>query len=97
MVPPVERSITVSAPYLMETASFASSSSTTLVTALLPMFAFTLQESAMPMPMGSRFTCATFAGITNRPRATSSRTTSAETFSRRATKSISSVTTPRRA
>ena len=55
MSPPVDRSITVSAPYLSDTASLRSSPSTSLVTALLPMFALTLQPSAMPMPIGSRF------------------------------------------
>ena len=85
MLPPVERSITVSAPYFNDTLSLAISSSTLLVTALLPMFALTLQDSAMPMPIGSRLVCATFAGITSRPRATSSRTSSAATPSRFAT------------
>ncbi len=43
MSPPVERSITVSAPYLSATRSLRSSPSASLVTALLPMFALTLQ------------------------------------------------------
>ena len=44
MSPPVERSITVSAPYLSDTSSLRSSPSTSLVTWLLPMFALTLQR-----------------------------------------------------
>ena len=94
MSPPVERSITVSAPCLSEMLSFRSSFSTSLVTALEPMFAFTLHESAMPMPIGSRFVWFTFAGMIIRPRATSLRTSSASTFSRSATCCISSVITP---
>jgi len=54
MSPPVERSITVSAPYLMLISSFRTSPDALPVTALLPMFALTLQSSAIPMPMGSR-------------------------------------------
>ena len=97
MSPPVDKSMTVSAPNLMQTSSLRSSPSTWLVTALLPMFAFTLQARAMPMPIGSRFVWFTFAGMTRRPRATSLRTTSAATRSRWATCAISSVTSPLRA
>ena len=74
MSPPVERSITVSAPCFSATRSLRSSPSASLVTALLPMFALTLHASAMPMPIGSRFVWFTLAGMTSRPRATSSRT-----------------------
>jgi hypothetical protein len=67
MSPPVERSITVSAPYLRHTRACSSSPSTSLTTALLPMFAFTLQSEAMPMHIGSRFGWLTLAGMTMRP------------------------------
>jgi hypothetical protein len=97
MLPPVDRSITVSAPYFRQIASFSSSLSTRPVTCELPMFALTLHDSAMPMPMGSSFVWLMLAGITRRPRATSSRTSSALTRSRSATKRISSVITPCRA
>ena len=85
MFPPVDRSITVSAPCLRQIASFPSSLSTWLVTALLPMFALTLHARAMPIPIGSRFGWLTFAGMISRPRATSPRTSSGATFSRSAT------------
>src|ERR1039458_9512704 len=52
--PPVERSMTVSAPYLMEYWSFSSSPSTLESTAELPMFELILQLEATPMHMGSR-------------------------------------------
>ena len=51
----------------------------------------------MPMPIGSRFGCLTFAGMISRPRAISLRTSSGSTFSRVATYAISSVTMPFRA
>ncbi len=58
----------------------------------------TLAESdSTPMHIGSSSGWLMFAGIIMRPRATSSRTSSGEIFSRRAIYSISSVTTPRRA
>src|ERR687883_297284 len=73
MSPPVERSITVSAPYFTQTRSFSSSASMSLVTALLPMFALILQVAAKPMAIGSSSGWFTFAGMIIRPRATSSR------------------------
>src|SRR5919206_415523 len=94
MSPPVERSITVSAPYLTHTHSLRSSVSTSLVTALLPMFAFTLHVAANPIPIGSSSGWFTFAGMIMRPRATSSRTFSAGSRSRRETCSLSSVISP---
>ena len=54
MSPPVERSITVSAPYLMQYSSFASSSAISEVVAELPMFALILQLELTPIHMGSR-------------------------------------------
>jgi hypothetical protein len=97
MSPPVERSMTVSAPYLTEERSFSSSSSIFEVTAELPMLELILHLEATPMHMGSRFWWFTFAGMIIRPRATSERTNSGAMFSRRATYSISSVITPLRA
>src|ERR1039458_10627479 len=52
--PPVERSMTVSAPYLMEYWSFSSSPSTLETTEELPMFELILHVEATPMHMGSR-------------------------------------------
>ena len=97
MSPPVERSITVSAPSFRQTRSFASSASTSETTAELPMFALILQVAAIPMPIGSSSGWLTFAGMTSRPRATSPRTCSGSSRSRRATCAISSETTPSRA
>src|SRR5215470_18218171 len=97
MSPPVERSITVSAPYLRQARSFTSSPSTSLTIWLLPMFALILHLTAMPMAIGSSSGWFTLAGMIIRPRATSLRTSSAGIPSRRATCSISSVRTPCRA
>lgn len=66
---PVEMLIIVSAPCLRQIASFRNSFATSLVTALLPMFAFTLQESAIPIPIGSSLECMMFAGMMSLPRA----------------------------
>ena len=49
MLPPVDRSMTVSAPRWTAVCSFSSSSSTSLVTAELPMLALILQADATPM------------------------------------------------
>src|SRR5271170_1214875 len=97
ILPPVERSITVSAPCWMAMCSLRSSSSMLEVTAELPMLALTLHFVAMPMPMGSSSGWLMFAGMMRRPAAISSRTSSAEMLSRRATYSISSVILLRRA
>ena len=93
MLPPVERSITVSEPRSTAILSLASSLSTSEVTAELPMLALILQVALMPMPIGSRpsLRCSRLAGMTIRPRATSARTSSGSSFSRRATYSISGV------
>ena len=77
--------MTVSAPCLRQMASLRSSFASSPVTALLPMFAFTLHESAMPIPIGSRFSWLTFAGTMSLPRAISLRTSSGSTRSRCAT------------
>src|SRR5262249_50379882 len=99
MFPPVERSITVSAPRSMAILSFASSLSMFEVTAELPMLALTLQRALIPIPIGSspspRWTV--FAGMIIRPRATSERIVSGSSPSRRATNSIASEMIPCRA
>ena len=97
MLPPVERSITVSAPWVRQSLSFSSSCAMSEVTAELPMFALILQVAAMPMPSGSSSGWFRLAGMTIRPRATSARTSSAGSRSRAATRDISSVTVPCRA
>ncbi len=94
MFPPVERSITVSAPCARQSFSFSSSCAMSEVTAELPMFALILQVAAMPMPSGSSSGWQTLAGMTIRPRATSALINSAGSRSRAATLDISSVTVP---
>ena len=81
MSPPVERSITVSAPKCTEVCSFFSSSSMSEVTAELPMLELILHSEAMPIAMGSSSGWLMFAGMIMRPRATSSRTSSGVIFS----------------
>src|SRR6266850_5567049 len=76
--PPVERSITVSAPYLTEYSSFSSSQAISLVTAEFPILELILHLDATPMHIGSRFRWLMLAGMIIRPRATSERTSSAE-------------------
>jgi hypothetical protein len=53
MFPPVERSITVSAPYLTATSSFSISPSTSDETAELPMLAFIFTRETAPIAIGS--------------------------------------------
>ncbi len=55
LTPPVDRSITVSAPYFTDISSFLSSSLTSLALGEAPRLAFTLHLEAMPMAIGSRF------------------------------------------
>ena len=98
--PPVERSITVSAPQRSAQRSLSTSSSIELLTGLAPMFALTLVLLARPMAIGSSEVARwfLFAGITMRPAATSSRTCSAvRCGSRPATRCICGVIVPRRA
>ena len=87
MLPPVDRSMTVSAPRWTAVCSFSSSPSAVPVTAELPMLALILQAEATPIAIGSRrFSRWTLlAGMTMRPRATSSRTSPGSRSSRRAT------------
>ena len=54
LTPPVERSITVSAPYFTASFSFLTSSAASEAFGEAPMFAFTLHLLAMPMAIGSR-------------------------------------------
>ncbi len=94
---PVERSITVSAPHFTAQVSFSTSSSTVDETAELPMLALILVVNALPITIGSSSRCRMLAGMMARPRATSWRTRSGSTPSRRAAQLISSVTMPARA
>ncbi len=94
---PVERSITVSAPQRIAQRIFSTSSSIEEATAELPMLALIFTRNFRPMIIGSVSGWLTLAGMMARPRATSSRTTSADMPSRMAMNSISGVTTPWRA
>ena len=85
MSSPVDRSITVSAPQRVAHCSFETSSAIDDVTAELPMFALTFTANALPMIIGSDSGWFTFAGMMARPAATSERTSSTSTPSRRAT------------
>src|SRR5882762_9321654 len=77
---PVERSITVSEPHLMDQRIFSTSSSMDDKTAELPMFALIFTRKLRPMIIGSDSGWLTFAGMMARPRATSSRTNSGVTY-----------------
>ncbi len=94
---PVDRSITVSAPQRCDSASFSTSSSSELVVGLDPMLALILTRALSPIAIGSSAAWCRLAGITIRPRATSSRTVSGPSCSRSATRAISGVTMPSRA
>jgi hypothetical protein len=96
---PVDRSITVSAPYFTASSSLATSSARLDVTAELPMFAFTFTRATLPMAIGSSRAARwwTLAGITSRPRATSARTSSGSSSSRSATKRMAGEISPVRA
>src|SRR6185437_4132003 len=96
---PVERSITVSAPYLTASRSLPTSSSMEEETAELPMFALILTEATLPMAMGSSLPARwwVLAGMTRRPRATSARMSSGSRDSRWATKRMAGVISPLRA
>ena len=94
---PVDRSITVSAPQRVAHWSFSTSSSIEEPSALLPMLALIFTRKLRPMIIGSISGWFLLAGMIARPSAISLRTNSGSTFSRMATKRISSVTTPCRA
>jgi hypothetical protein len=94
---PVERSMTVSAPQRVAQVILSTSSSADEVTAEVPMLALILVRKRLPMTIGSDSGWLTLAGMMARPRATSSRTNAGSRPSRAATKSISGVTSPRRA
>ncbi len=103
--PPVERSITVSAPHSTARHSLASSASLHELTGEAPMLALILVLTPRPMPTGSSRAAPPspaarrilLAGITSRPAASSSRMNSAVTCSRSATRRISAVIVPARA
>ena len=94
---PVDRSMMVSAPQRVAHTIFSTSSEISLRTAELPILAFTLTANRLPIIIGSDSGWRWLAGITARPAATSSRTTSGSKPSRAATKRISSVTISARA
>ena len=87
----------VSAPQRVAHTIFSTSSAIDDVTAELPILALTFTENALPMIIGSASGWLWLAGITARPRATSSRTSSAGTPSRSAMNAISAVISPARA
>jgi hypothetical protein len=97
MLAPVDRSITVSAPQRVAHCSFSTSSRMDDEMAELPMLALIFTRNLRPMIIGSSSGWRMLAGMMARPAATSSRTSSGVTFSRRAEKRISSVISPRRA
>jgi hypothetical protein len=77
--------------------SFSTSSLIDDEMAELPMLALIFTRNLRPMTIGSHSGWRMLAGMMARPAATSSRTSSGATFSRRAAKRISSVISPRRA
>ena len=87
----------VSAPQRVAHTILSTSSAIDDVTAELPMFALTLTANALPMIIGSLSGWLWLAGMTARPRATSSRTSSAGMPSRAAMNAISAVISPARA
>ncbi len=86
--------MTVSAPQRVDQVIFSTSSSIVEVTAELPMFALILTRNFRPIAIGSDSGWLMLAGMIARPRATSSRTSSAAIPSRIATNSISGVISP---
>ena len=81
LTPPVERSITVSAPYFTANFSFFTSSAASDAFRDAPMLAFTLHLLAMPIAIGSRLAWLMLAGMIMRPRATSSMISDSGRFS----------------
>src|SRR5438046_9966179 len=73
---PVLKSMTVSAPHLVDQRIFSTSSSMLDATALLPMFALIFTRKLRPMIIGSGSGWWMFAGMMARPAATSARTNS---------------------
>ena len=94
LTPPVERSLTVSAPYFTASFSFFTSSAASEAFGEAPMLAFTLHLLAMPIAIGSKLAWLIFAGMIMRPLATSSMISDSGRFSRLATWIISSVISP---
>src|SRR5699024_4972132 len=97
MSEPVDRSMIVSAPQRVAHTIFSTSSAIELVTAELPMLALILVAKRLPMIIGSLSGWRWLAGMTARPAATSSRTSSTSTPSRAAMNRISGVMRPARA
>ena len=89
--------MTVSAPHFSDTVSFSTSSASDELVGELPMFELILTRAFRPIAIGSSAPWLTFAGMIMRPRATSSRTSSAGSSSRCPTRSISGDTMPWRA
>jgi hypothetical protein len=89
--------MTVSAPHRVAHRIFSTSSSIEEATAELPMLALIFTRNFRPMIIGSVSGWLMFDGMIARPRATSSRTMSADMPSRSAMNSISGVIWPRRA
>ncbi len=87
----------VSAPQRVAHTILSTSSAIDDVTAELPMLALTLTAKALPMIIGSLSGWLWLAGMTARPRATSSRTNSVGRPSRAAMYAISAVISPSRA
>ena len=87
----------VSAPQRVAHTILSTSSAIELVTAELPMLALIFTPNALPMIIGSASGWWWLAGMTARPRATSSRTSLGRTPSRAAMNAISAVTSPARA
>ena len=84
----------VSAPQRVAHTILSTSSAIEQVTAELPMLALIFTANALPMIIGSVSGWLWLAGMTARPRATSSRTSSAGTPSRAAMNAISAVISP---
>src|SRR2546422_56079 len=73
---PVDKSITVSEPHLIDQRIFSTSSSIEEATAELPMLALIFTRKLRPIIIGSVFGWVMFDGMIARPRAISSRTNS---------------------
>src|SRR4051795_1977783 len=74
MLRPVERSITVSAPHLIDQTILSTSAATSEATALLPILALILTRKLRPIAIGSLSGWLILEGVMARPGAPSSRT-----------------------
>ena len=93
MSPPVERSMTASAPASMATRSLSISSGRLAWSAEVPILALILVESPWPIALASK-ACNLFFGITTEPSATLQRISSGDTRSYFAAWTISGVVSP---